>query len=557
MFIVNTIAQKPIAYYTFDNTTNDLSGNNNNGIIEGELMPVNDRYNSSCGALHFNGTSFVAVPNSHSLESINKSFTFTVWYKFDNPSSNQWLTVLCKGGSKNESYFNPQYRLQVQQSPNLNTFSCDSTLIEQNGFSTISFNTAFTKCDINFKNHLFEPNKWCFYSLSYDGKTVKAFMNGTMIFSYIYDGILEPNQDSLFIGIDKPGSTEYFQGALDDLRIFNICLSDKEIINLYNEPRTLKNSSELPFQENIISYLNANECTKLITYPFPKVLDNCNPVTVKLIEGKPSESLFPVGNNKVSYELSEKNGSTERNTFSIIIIDTIKPSFVFTPADTTIFFKAPFTSAFYQFSQPKAKDNCGVKIIKRITAEKSGDSLSEGIHKFEYEATDINGNKSFVSFKVNVAKSVDGIIETPKKMYDTLKFYDKSLMSTLKKEILNLIKDSLSGRKNVIQNIIDVSETKLKVSLYDDGLVDGDTASVYLNGKLIIERKLLTNKAIDFNINLLENQDNELIMYANSLGSISPNTGLIVFAINDKVYEIGFSSSEETNAKIILRHLKK
>ena len=577
MYVGVTIAQKPIAYYTFDNTTNDFSGNNNHGIVRGVISPVNDRFNNPCSAFHFDGnSSFIVVPNSHSLESINKSFTFTTWYKFDNQSSNQWLTILCKGGSSVESYFNPQYRLQVQQSPNLNTFSCDSTLIMQNGFSTISFNTAFTKCDVDFKKHLFETNKWCFYALTYDGNTVKAYMNGEKVFSSSFNGIIEPNQDSLFIGVDKPGSTEFFQGSLDDLRIFDMCLSDKEIMNLYHETRTFKPSIELPFQENIINYLDINESTKLINYPFPNINNNCNPINVKLIEGKPSGSLFPVGINKISYEVSENGGSVERNTFSIIIRDTIKPTFFYLPNDTTIFIQPTFNSIKYYYSYPKAKDNCSVKSIKRIKGYASGDSLSEGIHEIEYEAIDINGNKSFASFKVHVVKRVvDKISESTKIfrdtirihdtitlinrqiIHDTIRYFDTTVSLLMKKEFPNLKKDSLSGRKNIVQNIINVSETKLKISLYDDGLVDGDTASVYFNGKLLIERKLLTNKAIDFDINLLENQDNELIMYANSLGSIPPNTGLLVFTINDKVYEIGFSSSEETNAKIILRHSKK
>ena len=74
---------------------------------------------------------------------------------------------------------------------------------------------------------------------------------------------------------------------------------------------------------------------------------------------------------------------------------------------------------------------------------------------------------------------------------------------------------------------------------------------------MIIDRKLLTNKAIDFDVYLLKNEDNGLIIYANSLGSIPPSTGLLVFTDNDKVHEIGFCSSEQTNAKIIFRQSKK
>jgi hypothetical protein len=44
----------------------------------------------------------------------------------------------------------------------------------------------------------------------------------------------------------------------------------------------------------------------------------------------------------------------------------------------------------------------------------------------------------------------------------------------------------------------------------------------------------------------------ELVMVADNLGSIPPNTSLMVVTANNKRYEIFISSSEQKNAKIIL-----
>ncbi len=263
LYCSSAIAQVPIANYNFDNSTNDISGNNNNGVAHGDIIPVRDRFSKPCSAMHFDGlSSFIEVPNSPSLESINKKFTFTVWYKFDNYYPNQWLTVLCKGRTSIETKSNPQYRFQVQQSPFSISTSCGNNISVQNGFSSISFNTEFTKCDLNFRDHPFNVNQWCFYALTYDGNNVTAFMNGSKVYSYDYVGNILPNQESLFIGFDEPGSSELFEGSLDDLRIFDTNLSDNEILNFYNESRPQNDVNELPFQSNLQFTLASNECKK-------------------------------------------------------------------------------------------------------------------------------------------------------------------------------------------------------------------------------------------------------------------------------------------------------
>lgn len=575
LLVICAIGQQPTAHYTFDNTLKDFSGNNNHGKARGGLVPANDRFNRPCGAIHFDGNSFfIEVPNSASLKSITKEFTYTVWYKFDNIVTNQWLSVLCKGNSLIESNSNPQYRFQVQQSPNSASSSCGIGIPIQNGFSTVSFNTEFTKCDFYFRDHLFQSDKWCFYALSYDGNNVNAYMDGKKIYTSNYNGSIVTNDESLYIGLDIPGSKEYFQGSLDDLRIFNIGLSDNEILNFYNEQKSNFPSFDLAFQEDITCYLNADESEKMVKYYYPdNILDNCNTASVSLIEGKASGSYFPVGKNKICYELADNSGSKQRNTFSINVIDSVKPKFYSVPKDTSVYLDASSTSVPFYYSIPKAKDNCGIKSIRRIMGGASGEKLGEGLHTFQYEATDINNNSSIVNFNVTIIKRAvinskpiipqihdtirihDTIkVVTNRIVHDTVRYNSNDKTTNLKDSILKLNSDSLSGRKNIIQNVIQISDKTLKISLLDDGIVDGDTVSVYFNGVLIINKQLLTNKPFDFEIKLVEHGDNELVMYANDMGSIPPNTGMLLFTVEDKTYEVRFKSSDESNAKIIFRH---
>lgn len=95
----------------------------------------------------------------------------------------------------------------------------------------------------------------------------------------------------------------------------------------------------------------------------------------------------------------------------------------------------------------------------------------------------------------------------------------------------------------------------LQITLYDNGEIDGDTVSVLLNGKVIIAKKGLDTKPNSYTIYFdRDSPDSQmLVMYAENLGSIPPNTGLLVVREGASVYEVRFSADLKTNAAIILR----
>ena len=104
--------------------------------------------------------------------------------------------------------------------------------------------------------------------------------------------------------------------------------------------------------------------------------------------------------------------------------------------------------------------------------------------------------------------------------------------------------------KQVIK-VIDVPESSFKVDLYDNGQVDGDTISLYFNGKLMVSSKKLSTTPITLKITLDPDKvENELVMYAENLGSIPPNTALMVVTVGDKRYEVNITSTEQTNGTV-------
>ena len=98
----------------------------------------------------------------------------------------------------------------------------------------------------------------------------------------------------------------------------------------------------------------------------------------------------------------------------------------------------------------------------------------------------------------------------------------------------------------------------LLLTLYDNGEVDGDTVTVLMNGNVVFSKVGLTARANSKTIYITSNMDSvNLVMYAESLGEIPPNTGLLIVNDGEKRYDVRFSADLKTNAAIILRRKKK
>jgi hypothetical protein len=110
----------------------------------------------------------------------------------------------------------------------------------------------------------------------------------------------------------------------------------------------------------------------------------------------------------------------------------------------------------------------------------------------------------------------------------------------------------LVARKNSTVKIIETGPGEIKIDLFDNGQIDGDTVSIYHNNKLIMSRVRLSDKAISFVIAIdAGNPHHELVMVANNLGSIPPNTSLMYVTAGSKRYEVFISSNEQNNARVV------
>ena len=105
---------------------------------------------------------------------------------------------------------------------------------------------------------------------------------------------------------------------------------------------------------------------------------------------------------------------------------------------------------------------------------------------------------------------------------------------------------------------IEIDNASFTVDLYDNGEIDGDSISLFFNGRLLLSHKRLSDKAIRLKLDVDNSRDvNELIMYAENLGTIPPNTALMVVNDGDNRYEVRISSDLKKSGVIRSVHKQK
>lgn len=112
----------------------------------------------------------------------------------------------------------------------------------------------------------------------------------------------------------------------------------------------------------------------------------------------------------------------------------------------------------------------------------------------------------------------------------------------------------VEGRKSEFTQEVSFKSDSLQISIYDNGVVDGDTVSVYMNGEVILAKQGLKSSAIKKTIYLTPGNDEfTLVLFADNLGQYPPNTGLLVVRDGNDVYNLRFSADFQKNAGVIFR----
>ena len=193
-----------MAAYSFDegsgNTANDLSGHGNTGNIASATWAANGKFGN---ALVFNGTNtVVTVPDAPDLR-LTTAMSLEAWVNPTNANTG-WRDVIYKG---NDNYY---LEGATPLGAPLIGISVGASHTEAVGATPLAANT------------------WTFLAATYDGTTLRFFINGTQVSSQPRTGPIITSQFPLQIGGDILYG-QYFQGMIDEVRVYNVALSPGQI----------------------------------------------------------------------------------------------------------------------------------------------------------------------------------------------------------------------------------------------------------------------------------------------------------------------------------------
>ena len=201
-----------VAAYAFNETSGttiiDASGNNNTGTFgSGVTRSTQGKFG---GALVFNGSSAVTIPDAASLD-LTTGMTLEAWV-FPTTTSGV-RDILIKEGANVDIY---------------NLYACNwRGLPESNVFVGGSNRTA--------EGTALSANVWTHVAGTYDGATLRLFLNGVQVSSTPFSGLIATSGGALRIGGNSIWG-EYFQGRIDEVRIYNRPLSQAELQTDMNTP---------------------------------------------------------------------------------------------------------------------------------------------------------------------------------------------------------------------------------------------------------------------------------------------------------------------------------
>jgi hypothetical protein len=115
------------------------------------------------------------------------------------------------------------------------------------------------------------------------------------------------------------------------------------------------------------------------------------------------------------------------------------------------------------------------------------------------------------------------------------------------------VEEKFKGRAKTFTKDIPVTGDSIELRFYDNAEIDGDSISLFLNGQLLFSHVRLSDKAYTIKLSVKSlSSTNELVMVAENLGSIPPNTSYMVALVGDQRYDAQLASTEQSSAMIRL-----
>jgi hypothetical protein len=230
---------------------NDVSGNNNNGILTA-VAAASDRFNNPASALQFNGTSSkIAIPASASINNIEtlNELTITSWCKINSFGPTNCFPVANKYNSATN--WGWDYTIQPPQTWNGQILVPNAPQMGGN-YGICVGNEGVT------------TNQWDFYAITFSrsSSTFRVYKNNALLATVNTDTytLEATGNNSLFVGCSPAASMDYADGYIDDFKVYSRALTQAEITMIYNDGNCTS---------DVLVHENVKDNGSMMIYPNP------------------------------------------------------------------------------------------------------------------------------------------------------------------------------------------------------------------------------------------------------------------------------------------------
>lgn len=231
--VEKSLASSLVAKYPFNGNTNDVSGYNNNVILNSGAVPVAGKSGAPNTAYYFNGSSYMKVANSSSISPHRISLVAVVkvqgFYQgtcHDNRIISKGYSDLSKG----------RYYLAFSDNAYYYYTGCNEVVQEDfQNFEGSYGDGQSTASNTVASSFYIKKDKWYTVIYTYDGIKSSLYINGILKSVTQKRTRFTPNDTDLFFGRNEdPNFPYYFTGTMDEIRIYSRALTPSEVQSITN-----------------------------------------------------------------------------------------------------------------------------------------------------------------------------------------------------------------------------------------------------------------------------------------------------------------------------------
>ena len=208
-----------IAHYPFNGNADDESGNENHGTVYGATLTI-DRFGNPNSAYSFDGDDYIFCPTVGRYEKVS----WTGWFKTIHDYSSEGATIFEVRGAGGVWLANDNKLVGILE-------------------------PGYAHWEYIYSPSICNDGKWYFAALTYDRLKMTFYLNGVKIDSINNTNIINYDGNGFWIGRCWWKDAHFFNGIIDDIRIYNRALSETEIQRLFNQ---LFQGEEIIYEQEMI-----------------------------------------------------------------------------------------------------------------------------------------------------------------------------------------------------------------------------------------------------------------------------------------------------------------